>query len=489
MSIRVRLTVVYTAILTGFFLCFGFLSYFVVRQTLLSAIDTSLEHTAHQIIGATEVFSTGDITLLSLPKDMDVFETATIFMMVVNQQGQVIAQSDNLRGFQSLLDESGRKLTEPNYNIVVHYGQKLRVYSYPLIVQQNNNQQIVGYLQVAQLMEGYDAALNTVFIALAVIGGVVFFFFLFLGAVTTHGLLRPLAEITAVALQISRADNLSRRIPDDGRRDEIGHLTLALNQTFERLEKLFRTQQRFLADVSHELRTPLTTVRGNIDLMRRMGEYDPDSLDIIGDELQRMTRLVGDLLLLARADGGSLPITRKPMDVDTIVFDVYRQIQPLQEARGVIVHLQGIMPIRIMGDSDRIKQLLLILVDNAIKYTPAGGGVYLSVQRQEHHACVSVRDTGPGIPTQHIPFIFERFYRVDKARSRAQGGSGLGLSIAKWIAEAHGGFIRVQSEEGQGSTFTVWLPALPDDPFLPAGGESEEHAVSAPPTMSQPRTV
>ncbi|MCA9977391.1 MAG: hypothetical protein KC413_16645, partial [Anaerolineales bacterium] len=207
----------------------------------------------------------------------------------------------------------------------------------------------------------------------------------------------------------------------------------------------------------HELRTPLTTIRGNLDLMRHMGVADPESMDVIQDELERMTRLIGDLLLLARADSGGLPLDRRPVALDNTLFEVYRQVSRLQGA--VTVTVTEIDQVSVLGDADRLKQLLLILVDNAIKYTPAGGAVSLSLSRTDGWAKLQVSDTGVGIPAQDIPHIFERFYRVDKARSRAQGGSGLGLAIAKWIATAHGGWIKVESTVGEGTTFTVSLPA------------------------------
>lgn len=463
MSIRLRLTVVYAAILTGFFLCFGVFSYFVARSTLLTAVDSTLETTTFRVVDAAKVFNAGELTLLKFPDDMDTFQTSTVFMMAINRDGEVLANSPNLSNFAGVLDTTMLDSLEPSYSDVTHSGKRLRVYTYPLIIQQDNVQQLIGHLQVAQLLDNYYDALSRLGMALALTGGVVFIFFLFLGTMTTHSLLRPLGEITAVALQISRADDLGRRLPDSGRRDEIGYLTMALNQTFERLERVFRTQQRFLADVSHELRTPLTTVRGNVDLMRRMGEYDPELLDIVRDETDRMTRLVGDLLLLARADGGSIPMSREPLEVESILIDVYRQMQSLQEERQVGIEIKDITAVRAIGDADRIKQLLIILVDNAMKYTPTGGVVTLALTRDERQAYIAITDNGPGIPSQHIPFIFDRFYRVDKARSRAQGGSGLGLSIAKWIADVHGGRIVVTSTVGAGSTFTVVLPAMPEE--------------------------
>ena len=189
--------------------------------------------------------------------------------------------------------------------------------------------------------------------------------------------------------------------------------------------------------------------------MQRMGEMDEDSIEIMQDELKRMSRLVGDLLLLARADGGSTPLRKVELELDTVLFDVYRQIQPISMEKNVQLNLANIEPTRINGDIDRIRQLLLILVDNGIKYTPAGGQVNLELYSEGEKAIIKVEDSGPGIPEEHLPHIFDRFYRVDKARSRHLGGSGLGLSIANWIVKSHNGTIQVDSKVGQGTTFIL----------------------------------
>ena len=281
----------------------------------------------------------------------------------------------------------------------------------------------------------------------------------------TPGLFKPLEDIATVARQITRADDLSRRVPYANRPDEIGDLARAFNQTLERLERLFRTQQRLLADVSHELRTPLTAIRGNLDLMSRMGEADPESMAAIQAEIERMTRLVGDLLLLARADSGGLPLERQVVELDSVLFEVYRQVRMMDAP--VFIELVEVDQAIVMGDIDRLKQLFINLVENAIKYTPPGGEVQLSLSKKAGWAQLEITDNGIGIPAENLPHIFDRFYRVDKARTRAQGGSGLGLSIAQWIAQAHGGAIRVTSTVGEGSTFTVTLPLYEPAPQLP----------------------
>jgi two-component system, OmpR family, sensor kinase len=234
-----------------------------------------------------------------------------------------------------------------------------------------------------------------------------------------------------------------------------------------RLETLFRTQQRFIADVSHELRTPLTTIQGNIDLLQRGTLDDPqalhEALAAIEGEVARMSRLVADLLLSARVDAG-IRLETRPVELDTLLLEVYRQARVM--SNGVEVRLGHEDQAVVVGDADRLRQLLLNLVDNALKYTPAGGQVTLSLYRDEEWVQVVVADTGFGIPPEDLhpgpnglPLIFERFYRADPARSRPLGGTGLGLSIAQWIAQAHGGEITVESQVGRGSTFTVRLPA------------------------------
>jgi heavy metal sensor kinase len=312
-------------------------------------------------------------------------------------------------------------------------------------------------LQVGTLRDPVDDALRQLLAVLVVGGAGAILASTVVGRWLAAQALRPIDTITRTALAISRADDLDKRIPQVGPQDEVGRLAATFNLMLDRLEKLFRAQQRFIADISHELRSPLTTIRGNVDLLRRMNCVDEPSLDAIQAESERMARLVGDLLLLAQADAGQ-PIRRERVELDTVMLEVFRQVHPLAE--GVELAIGEEDQATILGDPDRLKQLLLNLVDNAIKYTPKGGKVTLGLRRAKGWAVLSVTDTGVGIPEKDLPHIFERFYRVDKARSRAAGGTGLGLPIVQWIVLAHGGRIEAQSEPGKGTTFTVWLPRL-----------------------------
>jgi signal transduction histidine kinase len=207
------------------------------------------------------------------------------------------------------------------------------------------------------------------------------------------------------------------------------------------------------------LRTPLTVIKGNVDLMRRINCSDEESISSIDNEVDRLTRLVGDLLLLAQAESGKMPLTQTIVEMDTIVLDVLNQMRVLAKDR-VQLRLGEIDQVLVCGDQDRLKQVLVNLVGNAINYTPAGGQIVVGVAKEAERARITVRDNGPGIPAEDLPHIFERFYRGEKSRTRSRDGKGfgLGLSIAYWIVRNHGGHIEVSSTPEQGTTFCVWLP-------------------------------
>jgi len=441
LSIQNRLLIIYTIIFSMAFIVFAVIVYELPRSRILTQIDGELRALA------TEVVQPG-----SLPEVLETFETASTLVIVADENGEIVARSRNLTMFNDLLDPNAGPYEE-SVSIVRHGDTQLRVYTVPL--PGSDGQDPLYYLQVARLLDTYEH-LNRVSLTALLMGFAAATASLFVAVLLTPGLFKPLEDMATAARQITRADDLSRRVPYANRPDEIGDLARAFNQTLERLERLFRTQQRLLADVSHELRTPLTTIRGNLDLMRRMGDTDPESLGAIQVEIERMTRLVGDLLLLARADSGGLPLEYKLVELDNVLFDVYRQVRMLEPPAEI--ELEAVDQVTVLGDADRLKQLLLNLVENAVKYTPPGGAVGLSLSKKADWAFFEVSDTGVGIPPENLPHIFDRFYRVDKSRARAQGGSGLGLSIAKWIAEAHGGAIRVTSQVGEGTTFRVTLP-------------------------------
>ncbi len=466
MSIRLRLTLWYVALLAAILLIFSAAIYFTLSYSMLNDLDRTLETRAQEVQNSFSaaiavqrdpslVFGGG--RLLRLPA-ADLFSTPGIYVQVDLPNGQV-SRSENL-GDHSL-DVSDSVLASvqagnSSYTNLVVASVPLRVYVAPLRMGRGD---IIGVIEVAESPAGVYNTLARL-ATLSIIGIVLSLLLAFVvGVLLARNALAPIDRVTQTAYSIQLAGDLTRRLEHRKTKDEVGRLVATFNEMLGRIEELFRAQQRFVSDMSHELRSPLTAIRGNLDLLRRGAADDPqarsEAIGAIDAEAARMQRLVSDLLILARADEG-YKIQQQPVELDTILLDIYRQARVMPG--GVKICLGNEDQAQVVGDPDRLKQVLLNLVDNAIKYTPSGGEVTLSLERDDAWVRVSVADTGIGIPPQDLTKIFDRFYRVDKARSREKGGSGLGLAIGKWIVEAHGGRIEVQSELGKGSTFTVWLP-------------------------------
>ena len=457
MSLRLRLTLLYTSLLGGILAIFGVIVYGLVSVMMINQVDNVLTQTANEMISLTRVNAVGELNVITLPP-MELSEI--VLVQVWGRDGLLRASSPNISQYRNSIDPTGLKVSRPVFRDSTVNRSRLRVVSIPLMVSDRQ----VGVLQVGISRAWVDSTQNSLLSAL-VLGGLISVTIAGVaGWLSTGRALSPLETVTEVATQITNADDLSRRIPLSGSsEDEVGKLIQAFNQTLSRLEQLFTTQRRFLADVSHELRTPLTVIKGNVGLLRRMGATDEESLSSIETEVDRLTRMVGDLLLLAQAESGKLPLDMHPVELDTILLEVFQQMRVLAGDR-LNLRITEIDQVQVVGDRDRLKQVLLNLVGNAIKYTPSGGSINLALGKTGSQAKLIVSDTGQGIPSAELPHIFERFYRAEKARTRAREGSsyGLGLSIAYWIVQNHGGRIEVDSKEGQGTTFCVWLPLVTD---------------------------
>ena len=282
--------------------------------------------------------------------------------------------------------------------------------------------------------------------------------------------LRPIGDISATAARIAAGD-LAQRIQTSDASNELGDLAGVLNETFSRLQASFARQAQFTADASHELRTPLSVVltqtQAALARVRPAAEYR-ESLDACQRAAQRMRRLTESLLTLARLDSGEAAATREPCDLDRIARDGVELLRPLAQEQQVTLEVES-TPTRCEGSSEQLGQVITNLVSNAIAYNRPGGSVRVQVAAGPGAAVLAVSDTGQGIAPEDLPHIFERFYRADKARSSAAGRTGLGLAITDAIVEAHGGTIEVATEPGQGSTFTVRLPA---SSAISKGGEA-----------------
>jgi len=278
---------------------------------------------------------------------------------------------------------------------------------------------------------------------------------------------KSLAPVTDMATQARGmgAARLSERLEVSNPRDELGTLALCFNELLDRLEKSFEQQRRFVADASHELRTPVAILQGETEVTLSRPDRPPEeyreTLAILRDESHRLAHIIEDLFTLTRADAGQYPLKCRDLYLDELAVDVLRRTRSLAIAKGVTL-TSSIQPeLPLFADEDLLRRLLLNLLDNAIKYTPAGGMINVDCRVDGNFYVLRVSNTGPGIPAELHSRIFERFFRADKARSRAEGdtgGAGLGLSIARWIAEAHHGRLELTQSDGSGTTFTAYLP-------------------------------
>jgi len=320
-------------------------------------------------------------------------------------------------------------------------------------------------LVVAASMSAFDASVRSLGLILGLMGIAGIALAGAGGWAISAGALRPIAKMTETAGAIALSRGFARRIEvSDDSRDELSELGRTFNHMLASLDDAYRRQQRFVADVSHELRTPLTALQGDLELIAR-GQLPPDeakaTIAEARQETRRLARLVDDLLVLARADAGPQPFIGKPVPLDEIVMEVFRELRGRAGPRLGVVDLDAAL---VHGERDRLKQLVLILADNALSYTPSPGEVRISLHREASEIVLTVVDEGIGVSAETAARAFERFYRGEEAQRLDSAGTGLGLSIAKWIVERHGGTIALQQRSPHGANATVRLPAVADRP-------------------------
>lgn len=270
--------------------------------------------------------------------------------------------------------------------------------------------------------------------------------------------LAPLRRVAETAEEIIASGDVSKRVEGETGDDEVGRIAASFNQVVAKLESILLTQRRLLADTSHELRNPLTVIRTNVDMLGK--PLDEETRREVADETEREIRrvitLVEDLTLLSKTEN-TRPVRMAPVRLDHVVTEAVEHLRPLAAGRALEVVTSGVPPV-VLGDEDRLRQIVVNLVANAIRYTGPAGRIVVTVERRRDTGVVAVRDDGIGIAPEHLPHVFERFYRADAARARATGGSGLGLAIVKALVESHHGKVEVESVVEKGSVFTVSIP-------------------------------
>lgn len=457
MSVRLRLTLIYSLILALTLITSGGVLYLTVAQLAENVLKDALI-TEAKLIGNSDEFKVDRIVLPRGP-----FASPDTFVQTRNLSGQVVDRTSNLGDVELPLpdDANGENLRDNDGEVYAATitGKPVLIYMKTI----SDHREPIGFLQVARSTEEMDQTLST--LQRTLIAGIL--------AVTVAAFgigwllagiaLRPINRMTQTAQTIGDQRDFSRRVQYSGPPDELGRLATTINTMLTKLEAAFRqeeralvAQRRFVADASHELRTPLTTVRGNIELLLREPPIsDEDRVAVVTDiiaETERLIRLVNDLLLLERGDVGTV-LSTEPVAVREVIEEVGRQFQRLDPDREIAI--ATIADVQVQANRDAFTQILYILLDNAVKFSPPDGSIRVRTTATGDRLFVHVTDSGPGIPSQLLPHIFERFYRGDEARSGS--GAGLGLAIAKVLTEAQGGKITVESQSGEGATFSVSL--------------------------------
>lgn len=457
-SIRLRLTVWYLAILALGLALFGIASWFAMRVSAFRTIDEELEDR----IRGVEKFMQLQIASLSPVEIRDEFREHSVLgpggdlFQVCDEKGQWLYRSAVLENSQVPIRLPGEVGTEPVYENLNVQGVPVRFATGRVVVNE-----YPYTIQVAAPLREFNAALERFRLilwlsvpALLVAAGLG-------GYWISRRALRPVDQITAAAESIS-ISNLSERLEVPPSADELQRLSETLNRMLGRLDASVQRMSQLTADASHELRAPVSLIRTTAELAvrgaRTNAEYRADMLQILA-EAERTTHLIDNLLVLARADSGEGGLQHELTDLASSVREAVDQGRTLARDKGVelTTSLDHALAV-VRGDGEALRRLFFILIDNAVKYTPANGRVAIELNVVNRHAVVQVADSGIGIAESDQTHIFDRFWRADKVRSRGTGGFGLGLSIARWIVEQHHGSIKVQSQQGKGSTFSIALP-------------------------------
>ena len=471
LGIRLQLMLWYTAVFAALLLFVGAIFYQHLEHSLEASLDTTLEIRAQQIAGGI-VISNGTITIRNVTGDLPGFDIDPkdqqlqhvdvnygVLVRLLDARSELVHQTPAFRALRVPKESVTQPLQGSPWQGTVNSvnGEEVRLYSRAL----TENGKIFAVIQVGQSLTQLHAVLHELVGELLVVGLLV----LFACAVGSYWLaaraFAPIQRLAQTARRI-KAGDLQQRVPIPRARDEMQYLAQTLNEMIDSLDQAFMRQRRFVADASHELRTPVAVIRSKTDLAlletRTQQEYVMVLRDI-NAEAERLGHLISDLLALARGDEGKTVFEREPMRLDLLVEAVSANAELLACEHGITLQVHVREPVTVVGDEARMIQVIMNLLDNAICYTHPGGCVSLTVEARQGYAYFTICDTGIGIAREHLPHIFERFYRGDPARTRTGGGSsGLGLAIVEWVVRAHGGVVAVDSQVGRGSSFSVMLP-------------------------------
>ncbi|MBI5234129.1 MAG: HAMP domain-containing protein [Deltaproteobacteria bacterium] len=463
LSIRLRLTLWYTTLLAATLVVFATMFYYSLFKIFTDQTDREINTVASTLIHSV-IEPSGK---LLLPKNFDIIlerffgiHVGGHYIQVLTSEGRVAAKSSTLENLILPLSDKAWDSAlkgQPVFEITDMVGRyPVRMVTKPVIMKKIG---LIAVVQVGSSMKGmeeifhYVAYIFIVGIALSVIVASA------VGSFLARKALKPVDEITKMARRIG-AENLNERLVINVPHDEIGRLAATFNEMTARLDASFKKIKQFTADASHELKTPLTVLKGEIEVSLRAEQSVEGMKDVLIsslEEIDRMSYIVQNLLDLARADVEKTG-TKKQVRLDWVVGERFEQVRRMAVEKGLTLNLEENTALTVLADEIRVGQLVFNLLDNAIKYTPAGGTIAISLTKEHEQALLKVRDSGIGISPEDLPCIFDRFYMADKARSREQGGAGLGLSICKEIAKNIDAQISAESYPRKGSVFTVSIP-------------------------------
>ena len=462
-SIRSRLTAWYVTLLAIILILFSVLLNYFLAKRLHESVDNSLTVSA-TVVATSATMRLGNSPLPGLNQLFEQFMNQgnlNKFYRIYDGSGNVGSRSKNISASQFPLSQRAYADALEGKNsyetFTVGGQQPIRVITMPILLEGK----LINLVQVGTSLEAVQETLRNLKIFLFTAVPSVLILAALFARFMARRALKPISRIIDTAREIGQGQELSKRIPVLKIKDELGQLALTFNEMMNRLENSFAQMRQFSSDASHELRTPLTVLKGQNELILSKQRKPEEYQEVISsnlEEINYMSKVLEDLFVLSKSDENQVNLDYKPVDLRALVEEVCKHAEILAEEKNIKIIIAFLEPIEIKGDEVRLRQMVWNVLQNGIKYTQQGGELKISLQNEDDFALLAIQDTGIGIPEDDLPLIFNRFYRVDKARTRDEGGSGLGLSICRQIAEAHKGKIEVESKLGVGTRFKIRLP-------------------------------
>ncbi|OPX96424.1 MAG: Sensor kinase CusS [Syntrophorhabdus sp. PtaB.Bin006] len=460
LPIKWKLTLWYGGILSVILVVFASGVYIYFRNSLQKSIDAKIRSIGEVLSSSitethnTSIFGNFERYLENVlgrkPKGK--------FIQIMDSSGRIGAKMSDIEGETlptsfSTLESALRG--EIVYETIERVTPRIRMVTIPIA----ENKKVSSVVQVGTSLEDFDETMRKLLIIMIISIPTSISVTIVVGYFMAKKALRPVDQIRRAAVKIS-SSNLDEKIDIGGRRDELGRLAETFNAMIGRLKDAFQRVNQFSIDVSHELKTPLTILKGATEVALRKEREKEDYKGLLKsnlEEIDRMSRIIDDLLLLSKADAKEITLNLEEIALRDLIMGVCMDMKIFADKKGIEIDVGDLEDVRLKGDELKIRRMLWNIVENGIKYTENGGKIFISSYVNDGYARIDVKDSGAGISEEDIRFIFDRFYRADRSRRR-ESGSGLGLSISKWIAEAHGGNIEVKSRPGQGSLFSMKLP-------------------------------